>query len=78
MAYEHKPGTGSMFQNTNKKSESAPDYKGELNLDGKIIRLAGWITTSKNGSQYLKLKKDDYTPSNAATAAPAASDDLPF
>jgi len=75
MAYEHKPGTGSMFQNTNKKSDAAPDYKGEINIDGKVIRLAGWITASKNGQQYLKLKKDDYVPQAApATAGP----DLPF
>ena len=64
-----------MFQNTNKKSDAAPDYKGEINIDGKVIRLAGWITASKNGQQYLKLKKDDYVPQAApATAGP----DLPF
>lgn len=77
MAYEHKPGTGSMFQNTNKKSESAPDYKGEINLNGKVIKLAGWITQSKNGQQYLKLKEDTFVPTQ--TAAPAAAEpDLPF
>lgn len=75
MAYEHKPGTGSMFQNTNKKSDAAPDYKGEINIDGNVIRLAGWITASKNGAQYLKLKKDDYVPQQQ----PAASEpNLPF
>jgi len=75
MAYEHKPGTGSMFQNTNKKSDAAPDYKGEINIDGKVIRLAGWITASKNGQQYLKLKKDDYVPQQQPAAA---EPDLPF
>jgi len=75
MAYEHKPGTGSMFQNTNKKSDAAPDYKGEINIDGKVIRLAGWITASKNGQQYLKLKKDDYVPQQQSAAS---EPDLPF
>lgn len=78
MAYEHKLNTGSLFRNEKKTSDKAPDYKGEMNLDGNVIKLAGWITTTKAGQTYLKIQKDDYTPSNAATAAPAATDDLPF
>ena len=75
MAYEHKPNTGTMFPNTNKKSDAAPDWRGEINLDGKLIKLAGWMTDSKTGTKYMKLKKDDYVPQQQP-ASPGP--DLPF
>lgn len=50
----HKPGYGSLFTN-NKQKETHADYTGNVNIDGKMYRIAGWKRTSKNGVQYLSL-----------------------
>ncbi|MFA6204195.1 MAG: hypothetical protein WC710_13545 [Gallionella sp.] len=52
--FEAKPNTGGLFKN-NKQSETHPDYKGNINVDGKDYWLAAWLKTSKAGEKYMSL-----------------------
>jgi hypothetical protein len=44
-----KEGRGVLFQNLEKKTETHPDYKGQVMVEGKIIRLSAWKKTHPNG-----------------------------
>ena len=50
MAFELRNGQGTLFENDKKgDNEKAPDFKGELRLGGKTIRIAMWLRIIKNG-----------------------------
>lgn len=54
---------GVLFQNFRKETDKQPDYKGELNVDGVELQIAGWKKTSKKGHTFLSLsvsKKGEY------------------
>jgi hypothetical protein len=48
--------------------DNAPDYTGQINVDGVEHRLGGWAKVSKNGVKYLSLsiraKEEEAKPSN--------------
>lgn len=46
---------GVLFHAKEKKSESSPDYTGEVQISGVTLRLAGWAKTAKSGKKYLSL-----------------------
>ena len=52
-----EPGTGVTFKQQ-KKSETSPDWKGTINIDGIIVDIVGWETISKAGTIYIKWRKD--------------------
>lgn len=53
---EAKPGRGVMFTNKRKSSDASPDWSGELCLeDGRVIKLSGWMKTSKTGDRYMSV-----------------------
>lgn len=85
MGYEHKINTGTAFHNATKKSEKAPDWRMELNIEGKLYKFAGWEKATKNGTKMVDWKVDTYEPTAAPVQTqPAKSaydngaDDLPF
>ena len=51
---ENKKNTGSLYRNKKEKPTS-PDYTGNVEINGKKYRLAGWINKSKAGNNYLRL-----------------------
>jgi hypothetical protein len=55
VAFEIKENTGSIFKNTEKKSEKSPDYSGDGLLFGVPARIYGRIKEKKDGSKYLAL-----------------------
>ena len=85
MAYEQKPNRGSLFRNTRKETETHPDYTGDINIDGKLYWLNGWLEESKAGTKYFSLS---VKPKDAPKSAPVKksfddteellSDDIPF
>ncbi len=77
MAYEHKPNTGTLFINS-KTNENQPDLKGEINIDGKVIRIAAWKKTTKSGLDMYSLKVDDRPAPTQAPAAKQEFNDMPF
>ena len=55
---------GALFKNDkrNHDDDSAPHYKGSVNIDGTEFWLSAWIKTSKAGDKYMSLSvrpKDD-------------------
>lgn len=82
MAYEQKPGQGSLFRNHNKESDKHPDYTGSwTNADGEKCNIAAWIKTAKSGRKFMSLNIDSQ-PYNQDTPTQdnqeAFSDDVPF
>ncbi len=50
MAYEHKPGTFSLFKNEKKTSDTHPDYKGfGVDRNGDEIQISAWLKEGKGG-----------------------------
>ncbi len=64
MSFEHKLNRGNLFVNIGKKESKHPDRKGQINVNGMLFDIAGWIATTedgeykmdKNGKPYLQLK----------------------
>lgn len=54
MAYEHKENTGTIFMNE-KKADNHPDWKGQININGKLLDVAGWIKQGNKGN-FISLK----------------------
>lgn len=52
---------GAMFINQKKTTESHPDYKGQVEIQGRKFWISGWVNTSSNGSQYQRLILEDFT-----------------
>ncbi len=85
MAYEQKPGQGSLFQNTAKEKDSHPDYRGDANIDGVTYEIAGWRKVAKSGKPYLSLslkvkqERQQETPRDKAMRGITNMDDsIPF
>ncbi len=50
MAYEIKPGGGTVFRNQYKKQDNHPDYKGQVRTpDGELLDIAMWIKEGAKG-----------------------------
>lgn len=56
MAYEHKPGQGTLGKAREKKKDTSPDLTGKIRLlDGQEYWLSGWIKTASNGGEFYSL-----------------------
>lgn len=56
MAYDNT-NTGALFRNDKGDNPKRPDYRGTLDVDGRQLRVSGWIRESKkDGSKFLSLK----------------------
>lgn len=47
---------GALFREEDKKSEKAPDYRGNVTINGTKFKLAGWVRESKAGKKFLSLQ----------------------
>jgi hypothetical protein len=83
MAYEMKPGQGSMFKNDKKTEDKHPDYKGSVMLpDGTECWVSGWIKRPEGKAPFMSLsvqvKEQQSAPVSNAAAESDATDGLPF
>ena len=63
MAFEHKEGGATLFRNDKKGNDKAPDWRGDGLLNGKKVKLSGWVKdSSKGGFISLKIEEDNYKP----------------
>lgn len=53
--FEHQENRGSLFSNKDKKTDKHPDYKGSINVDGKVYWMTCWNSTSKAGMDYMTV-----------------------
>jgi hypothetical protein len=57
MAYEHKPGQGTLGKAKEKKKETSPDLTGKIKLpDGTECWLSGWVKKGANGGEFYSLQ----------------------
>jgi len=85
MAYELKPGQGTIFKN-DKKSDNHPDYRGTIKTpDGKDLDLSLWVKEGQKGKYFSVSVKEPYqkpdynsTPSTSVETGKEDGDDLPF
>ncbi len=92
MAEYDNTNRGVFFKNLEKEKESQPDYRGNINVDGKEYWISGWIKEPKNGGEkFMSISiqpkeawnRNDPTPINAgrgkaSTKDNDVDDDIPF
>jgi len=85
MAYEHKPGTFTLFKNDKKENENQPDYKGSgMDLNGSECWVSAWVKRPEGKQPFLSCvtQVKETTPAAAghtpAPAKPEPANDLPF
>jgi|TARA_R110002020_G_scaffold231146_2_gene442243 uncharacterized protein (DUF736 family) len=52
--YDNTNG-GALFPNDKKEKESHPDFRGNIDIEGKEFWIKGWKKTSKSGMKFLSL-----------------------
>ena len=61
MAYELKPGQGTIFKNSKKEKETHPEYKGEIMTpSGEKLEIALWVKEGKKGKFFSAAIKPPY------------------
>lgn len=78
--------SGALFKNDRKENSNHPDYKGNINVDGREFWLSAWVR-EKDGKKYFRLAltpkdqpQDAPKPASGRVPTPTAKDDtsLPF
>ena len=76
---------GVLFRQDRKASEKAPDYTGNIEVNGHEYELSGWLRESKAGKKFLSLKVQEPrqreqkpAPRYTAPVEEGFDDELPF
>lgn len=82
---------GALFKVREKKSDKAPDYNGNIDVDKELIdlvqsgaekiQLAGWLKTAKSGNKYISLRVSapyEKKTNNSGGRRASDDDDVPF
>jgi len=81
MEREVRDNSGVLFRETEKKSATFPDYKGNIRVDGKDYWISGWIKEGKNG-KFMGLavspKDAQQAPKKASNSVADMDNDVPF
>ena len=82
MAYEHKPGTFTLFKNDKGDNDKRPDYRGEGKDEaGNPIEVAAWLQSGPKGKYMACTMKPKGIRTPAADKKAVAAqldDDIPF
>ena len=76
MAYEHEEGKVSLFKNDKGDNEKRPDYTGKCMVNGAMLHLSMWESTSKGGTKYLSAAP--WNGGESSSASSASVDDVPW
>jgi hypothetical protein len=73
--YQMQEGQFTLFKN-NKTTNNAPEYTGEIMVNGKKMRLAAWVKEGKNGKFFSGKMSEPIVKRDEPQDEP--SGDLPF
>jgi uncharacterized protein (DUF736 family) len=88
MAYEMRPGSGSLFKNDKKTTDNHPNLKGKIMLpNGEVRWVSAWTKVTSSGEKWISLSVGDlvvqagrsnqpssYNEPRSAPITPAAPD----
>lgn len=72
--YQMQEGQFTLFKN-NKTANNAPEYTGEIMVNGKKMRLAAWVKEGKSG-KFFSGKMSE--PREQSSSRDQENDALPF
>ena len=77
-----RDNSGVLFRNDKRENEKAPNYKGNITVDGKDYWLSAWVKEGKSG-KFMGLAvspKEEYKPkpSERSKATNFDDPDVPF
>ena len=73
---ETKLNSGAIFKNAKKSNEKQPDWKGNVNVNGKIMEISLWVKTSQKGTQYFSAAFQEPYIKNNSDATYTAKNNL--
>jgi hypothetical protein len=74
--YQMQEGQFTLFKN-NKTTNNAPEYTGEIMVNGKKMRLAAWVKEGKNG-KFFSGKMSEPLVKREEVDDSQGTGDLPF
>lgn len=74
--YQMQEGQFTLFRNT-KQANNAPEYTGEIMVNGKKMRLAAWVKEGKNGKFFSGKMSEPLQPRTQEDDSHGTGD-LPF
>lgn len=59
----HMINRGSLGKNKKKFKDTHPDYRGQIEIEGKMYWLSGWVKTNKkSGEKFISLDAKEKEP----------------
>ena len=77
MSQYDNTNSGVLFANQYKEEgDSRPDFIGNVDVEGKEFRIAGWKNVSSKGKRYIAVKVEE--PKQEDDNKPATKEEVPF
>jgi len=74
MEYDNT-NSGALFRNNKRANERAPEFTGNINVDGVEKRIAAWVKESRAGNKFFSIKVSDPIVAGEDNPKPKPQDD---